>query len=190
MTEKNIPAGITFDVLRSQEGISEKLLTRKAVPLRQDITRESFELRLLEILNTRFLIHWTSREAGSLKAAVMQKPSREYLIVVKYSNATIAYSWKVGSIRFEMVKDFDQKMVDEDYFASDILDFLEGRQELYSNFLHSLDPKKTYRLWTCLGANFFNNDLVLKKYQLHFELAKRGESAENYVLSCAQKALK
>lgn len=29
-----------------------------------------------------------------------------------------------------------------------------------------------YRLWTCLGANFCNNDIILSKYQLHFERAQ------------------
>jgi hypothetical protein len=62
--------------------------------------------------------------------------------------------------------------IDEDYFLSDILDFLEGRQEMYSSFWHRLDPKRAYRLWTCLGANYMNHDLVEKKYRLHFERAK------------------
>ncbi len=71
--------------------------------------------------------------------------------------------------------------MDESYWLEDILDFLDGRQELYSNFWHKLEPKMIYRLWTCLGANFCNNDLVIKKYRLHFERAISGLNAENYV---------
>ena len=71
--------------------------------------------------------------------------------------------------------------VDEDYWLSDLLDFLDGRQELYSNFWHTLDPKRIYRLWTCLGADYMNNSLVLEKYRLHFERASRGETANEWV---------
>lgn len=71
-------------------------------------------------------------------------------------------------------------LIDEEYWLLDVLDFLDGRQELYSNFWHKLDPKRVYRLWTCLGANFCNNDLILKKYRLHFERAKNGETSETF----------
>ena len=71
--------------------------------------------------------------------------------------------------------------IDELYWFDDILDFLDGRQELYSNFWHQLNPKTIYRLWTCLGANFCNNDLVLDKYRLHFERAKQGLTAKSFV---------
>ena len=70
--------------------------------------------------------------------------------------------------------------IDESYWLDDVLDFFDGRQELYSNFWHRLDPKTIYRLWTCLGANFCNNDLVIKKYRLHFERAARGETSESF----------
>jgi hypothetical protein len=71
--------------------------------------------------------------------------------------------------------------IDEDYWLSDILDYLDGRQELYSNFWHTLDPKRIYRLWTCLGADYMNNDLVIAKYRLHFERAKKAETANQWV---------
>lgn len=70
--------------------------------------------------------------------------------------------------------------IDEEYWLLDVVDFLDGRQELYSNFWHRLDSKRIYRLWTCLGANFCNNDLVIKKYRLHFERASRGETSESF----------
>ncbi|MFZ2255408.1 MAG: hypothetical protein WAW59_04575 [Patescibacteria group bacterium] len=70
--------------------------------------------------------------------------------------------------------------IDEEYWLDDVLDFLDGRQELYSNFWHRLNPKTIYRLWTCLGANFCNNELVISKYRLHFERAKRGETSNSF----------
>ncbi len=77
--------------------------------------------------------------------------------------------------------------IDEDYWLDDVLDFLDGRQDLYSNFWHRLDSKRVYRLWTCLGANYMNHDLVLKKYRLHFERAIRGEMAGEWVKSVIEK---
>ena len=72
---------------------------------------------------------------------------------------------------------------DEEYWLCDILDFLDGKLEMYSSFWHELDPKKIYRLWTCLGANFCNNELVLKKYEYHFQLAKSGKFSNDFVES-------
>jgi hypothetical protein len=71
--------------------------------------------------------------------------------------------------------------IDEDYWFSDILDFLEGRQEMYSSFWHRLDPKKVYRLWTCLGATWMNHDLNIAKYRLHFTRAKQGEKLDSFI---------
>ena len=71
--------------------------------------------------------------------------------------------------------------IDEDYWLLDVLDFLDGKQELYSNFWHQLDPKMVYRLWTCLGANWINHDLVLAKYRLHFERATQGKNVNEWV---------
>lgn len=71
--------------------------------------------------------------------------------------------------------------IDEEYWFLDVLDFLDGKLEMYSSFWHALDPKKIYRLWTCLGANFCNNELIEKKYRYHFERAKNGETATGFV---------
>ncbi len=73
--------------------------------------------------------------------------------------------------------------MDESYWLEDILDFLEGKQDLYSNFWHKLEPKTIYRLWTCLGANFSNHDLVTKKYRLHFENALHSGTPTKFVES-------
>jgi hypothetical protein len=44
--------------------------------------------------------------------------------------------------------------------------------ELYSNFWSYLEPGTYIYLWECLGADFINNDILLKKFNYHFELAK------------------
>ena len=71
----------------------------------------------------------------------------------------------------------------EDYWANDLEDFYNWTQELYSNFLHKLDENKGYRLWTYLGSNFLNNDLLYKKFDFHFNRAKNKESINEYVLN-------
>ncbi len=70
---------------------------------------------------------------------------------------------------------------DEDYYANDLEDFYNGKQELYSNFWHKLNSKCAYRFWTCLWSNFLNNDLVYKKYEFHFERALKWKNVDSYV---------
>lgn len=64
---------------------------------------------------------------------------------------------------------------------NDLEDFWNGSQELYSNFFHALDSKRTYRLWNMMGANFFNHDIVKRKYEHHFALATQGKKVDNFV---------
>lgn len=52
---------------------------------------------------------------------------------------------------------------------------------MYSSFWHRLDPKRVYRLWTCLGATWMNHDLNRAKYRLHFELVEQGKTAQHFV---------
>jgi hypothetical protein len=51
---------------------------------------------------------------------------------------------------FQLTEKIVEDQCDEVYWMDDILDFLDGKQELYSNFWHQLHPKKLYRLWMCL----------------------------------------
>lgn len=74
-----------------------------------------------------------------------------------------------------------ENVCQEDYWMNDLEDFWNGSQELYSNFFHLLDPKRTYRLWNMLGVNFFNNDIVKRKYEYHFERASQGKVVEEFV---------
>lgn len=83
----------------------------------------------------------------------------------------VVFEYAFATIEFSEVPYIQNMYLDELYFLCDILDFLEGKQELYSNFWHKLEPNMQYRLWTCLGANFCNNDIVLMKYIFHFERA-------------------
>lgn len=131
-----------------------------------------------EILNTTFLAYWSASPEAPFRSALM-KNHGTYSITFHYGLEKIYFLYTLARGTFERV-DGQSSEGDEEYFLLDVLDFLDGKQELYSNFWHKLDTKKIYRLWTFLGANFCNNDLVFKKYRLHFERAKRFETSEGY----------
>jgi hypothetical protein len=160
--------------------------------------------RILEVLNNKFLPYWSASPLASLRAALMQNKD-VYRIGFRFSvmsttgdilpwnieqdsslhskwqkHETIIFEYATTRSMFVEVPHDASMKLDESYWLDDILEFLDGRQELYSNFWHRLDQKMIYRLWTCLGANFCNNDLVIKKYRLHFERAARGETSEGF----------
>jgi len=71
------------------------------------------------------------------------------------------------------ITDNSQISFNETYFIEDLINFLEGKIELYSNFWQYLQPGTNIYLWECLGANFINNEIILKKFRYHFDLAKK-----------------
>ena len=143
------------------------------------------EALVLDLLQHRFLPYWLGHADRPFKNAILGKTNRAYVVAVRFGDAkefaTRYFRFALGSPRWE-VSDRVGDVVDEDYWANDLQDFYEGRQELYSNFLHALDPEKTYLLWTCLGANFLNNDVVERKYRLHFDRARKGLGPDSWVL--------
>lgn len=151
-------------------------------PLSRDVRDFDQQTKKIhDILNTRFLPYWFASGVANFRDAILKNPSKTYNILITGTQGEkIVFSFNFSQIQFEQREYVEGMHIDEDYFANDIDDFLLGKQELYSNFWHKLDPKKQYRLWTVLGANFINHDLVLKKYALHFELAKAWKTAEDY----------
>lgn len=131
-----------------------------------------------KILSTTFLAYWSASPEASFRSALV-KNQGTYSLVCHSGETHYVFLYTLVSGKFRRSDTWIGKS-DEEYFLLDVLDFLYGRQELYSNFWHKLDTKKVYRLWTFLGANFCNNELVLNKYKLHFERAKRGETSEGY----------
>lgn len=152
---------------------------------------EDAKKKILDILNHRFLPYWSASPVASLRSALIKNPDWAYRILLKEEwFESIIFEYSFASSGFSEIP-FDVKMnFDEDYWLSDILDFLDWKQELYSNFWHKLDPKKMYRLWTCLGANFCNNDLVLVKYNLHFNQAMQWKKSEDWVMPILQSIAK
>lgn len=145
----------------------------------QDFSLEDLMKRkrqILEILNTRFLPYWSASSVASLRESLLRNQGF-YRIRFFVSDSSVVFEYSTARSGFCEVPFAQNMNIDEEYWLIDILDFLDGKLEMYSSFWHNLDPKKIYRLWTCLGANFCNNDLVEKKYRYHFERARNGDTA-------------
>ncbi len=137
--------------------------------------------KIRNILNNRFLPYWSASPVASLRSALIGNRDGAYRIQFKINTEnSIIFEYSFASSEFIEIPFAMNTRIDEDYWLSDILDFLEWKQELYSSFWHVLDSKRIYRLWTCLGADYMNNDLVIAKYRLHFERASRGETSESF----------
>ncbi|MGE4444455.1 MAG: MBL fold metallo-hydrolase [Candidatus Altimarinota bacterium] len=142
------------------------------------------EQKFLEMLNNKFLPYRLANSEDNLKNAMLQSKNHKYVIKIRYGNSEEYfernYFFSFGSFCFQEEKGKHESF-NEDYWANDLEDFLEGTQELYSNFWHKLTPKKAYRIWTMLGANFINNDILYKKYSLHFKRASLGKDVNSFV---------
>lgn len=142
------------------------------------------EQKILDMLNNKFLPYRLANSEDNLKNAILNSKNHKYVVKIRYGNTEEYfernYFYWFGSLKFEEERG-KHEAYNEDYWANDLDDFLEGSQELYSNFWHKLNPEKTYRVWTMLGANFINNDILYKKFSLHFKRASLGKSVESFV---------
>ena len=158
-------------------------------PLRneeRDVARQ--EKLVLGLLNGRFLPTKLADPDDNLKNIVLKNDDRTYRVLVRFGTAenfvAKTFVWNFSKIGFVLEGEVSGNVrFDEDYWGNDLEDFFEGTQELYSNFLHKLDAGKGYRLWTVLGNDFLNHDLVQKKYAFHFERVARGGTPKEFVLS-------
>lgn len=142
------------------------------------------EQKILEMLNNKFLPYRIANSEDNLKNAILTSKNHKYVVKIRYGNSSEYfernYFYSFWSVRFEEERGKHEDY-NEDYWANDLEDFLEWSQELYSNFWHKLNPKKTYRVWTMLGANFINNDILYKKFSLHFKRASLWKDVDSFV---------
>lgn len=137
---------------------------------------------ILDILNNRFLPYWSASPVASFRDWLLKNNWKYSIIFLDNDKKEkFAFEFSLAWQKFLEKNISEIKNADEVYFLRDFIDFIEWRQELYSNFWHELDKKKIYRLWTCLWANFMNHDLILEKYRFHFKRAKNGENINSYV---------
>ncbi len=148
------------------------------------------EQKILEMLNNKFLPYRMANSEDNLKNAILHSKNHKYVVKIRYGNSNEYfernYFYSFGSIRFEEERGKHEGF-NEDYWANDLEDFLEWSQELYTNFWHKLTPKKTYRVWTMLWANFINNDILYKKFSFHFKRASLGKTVDSFVESVIKK---
>ena len=139
---------------------------------------------ILDLLNNRFLGYYLWNTENNLKNVLLK--DWDYIVKINYwfwwKYETKYYRFWFDSFRFTELKENKEDKYNEDYFANDIEDFYEWKQELYSNFLHKLEKGKAYRLWNVMWVNFLNNDLIYKKMNLHFKRANEGKIVDEYVL--------
>ncbi len=171
----------------SEKGSSTARIFSRWPLMERELTETDISIakeRIWETLNNRFLPYWSASPVASLRSALIKNPDGAYRIEFKIlGSESIIFEYSFATSLFSEVSNTPKLRIDEDYWMLDILDFLDGKQELYSNFWHTLDPKKIYRLWTCLGANFCNNELVLSKYRLHFEKTVTHQKSKEFVES-------
>lgn len=166
--------------------IKERKIEDRPLHVSKEVLQKSSEEKISVVekyLNNIFLIYQTANQ-DSLKNAMIENERWEYIINFKMNSKDnqLSYHYRLGSMRFERLEK-TSKIYDEIYWIDDIIEFLEWYQELYSNFLQYLEPGTSVRLWSCLWANFINNEIVKKKIRYHFELAKSWKTADEYVLN-------
>jgi hypothetical protein len=178
--------GIQFGTATKPSLEHESVFVRKWVPLHShNYEIEPLEIKILHVLNTKFLSTKLADPVDNLKAILLEIPSRRYTIAIDYSVANGLerryYSWGFGSTQFERIANESlnsaSDIFQELYFGNDLADYLSWAQELYSSFVHRLHPELSYRLWTVLGNSFINNDLVIHKVGYHFKKAAAGQDS-------------
>ncbi len=149
--------------------------------VRDERTQES---KILAALNNRFLPFQTAHRSAALKDLLLANEDRRYIIRIRYGtvekNRTALYAFRFGGTSFQEIPNV--KRFDESYWANDVDDFLEGRQDMFSTTFHHFTPGTRAHFWACLGMPYLNSDLVEKKIRLHFERAAAGENVTDWVL--------
>lgn len=168
--------------------ISKKETVRPVRNVPGDIHSEEF--RILRIINERFLPYQLSNLEDPLKAAIVANADRRYCIEIRFGTKanyeSRFYSFGFGDFAFQ---NSESHHSDEVYWANDLIDFLEGRQDVFTTTIHTFFEGKKYRLWSFLGMPFYNSDLVYNKIKFHFERAAAGRTVKDWVLETVREKL-
>ena len=90
----------------------------------EDITLA--KVRILEILNTRFLSYWSASPVASLRSALIKNIDGAYRIEIKVlGSESIIFEYSFSRCRFIEIPNIPKLRIDEDYWLLDVLDFLE-----------------------------------------------------------------
>lgn len=84
------------------------------------------KVRILEILNSRFLPYWSASPVASLRSALIKSSDGTYRIEFKIlGSESIIFEYSLASLLFSEVPNTPKSRIDEDYWMLDILDFLD-----------------------------------------------------------------
>ncbi len=147
----------------------------------RDTRRQEQQIR--RILNERFLPYLVGRRDPPVEHLLSDRGGA-YRVRIRYGRSA-RYRERDFCLRFEAMAFHDEDVAGdahEVYWANDLEDYLAGRCDDFSTFCRRPLGGEAERLWSCLGMPFLNNDLLEKKFRLHFERAARGETASDWVL--------
>jgi len=155
---------------------TRKLKTSSVLSPKQ-LDEEKEIKRILTYLKTVFYPYQHGRIDANLKNLALENNGK-YVICLKWKK-NYYFKWNLWNNWFYL--DEQGTNYQEIYNLQDIVDFLDWKIELYSNFWSYLEPGTNIYLWECLGANFINNEIVFKKFKYHFDLAKTGKTPADIV---------
>jgi hypothetical protein len=129
---------------------------------KEELDENKLKSQILDFLNTRFLTYQIGSIENPLRELVLRSPNKKYVIEVKFSKETtppqspslrgkpseseaggakefssIYFSYSFKSMRFKISK--SESHANESYWANDLHDVLNGKQEMFSTFLHKLE---------------------------------------------------
>ncbi len=142
--------------------------------------------RILAVMNGRFLPWWIGSRNPPVEH-ILAQGGGEYRIRVRYGSSSEFevedYVARHSSLRFAATTPTDDPdQIDEEYWANDLEDYLDGRADDFSTFCRRPPGGRATRLWDSLGMPYLNDDLVTRKHTLHFRRAEEGKSSAEWVL--------
>ncbi|MDH5657434.1 MAG: hypothetical protein OEZ34_16090 [Spirochaetia bacterium] len=150
---------------------------------------EKQKILIENVIRNRFFPFQITNPEEPLKDIIHRNKSKSYTIEVIYgtaeSHTKFYYSVGLGNFNFE--EKTSAESFDESYWANDLEDFIEGKQDMFSTTFHRFQSETSIRLWTMLGMPYLNSDLVYKKINFHFQRAEEGKTVQEWLKNASQK---
>ena len=165
---------------KSEQNLSIKFkrtLKKEPILWKRKLDEKEELNKVLNYLNTRFYHYQHGRIDANLKNLALENDGK-YTICLIWDKKYFL-TWELGSNWFSISD--NEEDYQEIYYLQDIVDFIDWNIELYSNFWSYLEPWTNIYLWECLWTNFINNDIVLRKFKKHFNLAKNWLTPAEFV---------
>ena len=142
--------------------------------------------RIRAVLNERFLPWWVGARNPPVEH-LLARYGGSYRIRVRYGTSddfsVEDFIASFARLRFTPTSPTDDpEEIQEEYWANDLEDYLDGRADDFSTFCRRPPGGTATQLWDCLGFPYLNDDLVEKKVRFHFARAREGFSGADWVL--------